>query len=198
MRTFVRFFAATLLFCGLPPASLRAEPQDQTNVAQLFREVQSEETTAVATSKLLELPSTDANIREFLSQHLPSIIAAKPAKRQVWLNCVRLAGAFRIADTIPELIKFISAATESAPGTATSRNQLEGFPCAKALVQIGAAAVPQLSDAVEKGDRRQRWFAYRCLYLIGSAEAIGSLQKHVDHESDPDLKAEIERALDRH
>jgi HEAT repeat protein len=197
MRTSIRCVAAFVLF-ELVASSLYADThtQDTISVAQLFRQVESEETTDVATSKLLALAPTDPNARAYLTQHLPSVIAAKPTKRQVWLNCVRLAGAFHILETVPQLIKFISAATENAPGTATSLNHLEGFPCAKALVQIGAPAIPQLTEALNKGDRRQKWFAYRCLYLIGSPEAITSLRNHLAHETDPDFKSEIERAID--
>lgn len=194
MRTFMRSIAAILLLLGLPVFGLPA--QRPVSIPELFERLQAKETTDNAMSQFLRLGRSDEEARRYLAQRLPVTIAEQPKRPQVWLNCVRLAGEFRITEAVAPLAKSIYAATEGTPGTLSSRNRLDGFPCAKALVEIGEPAVPKLIEVLEKGTRRQRWFAYRCLYLIGSPDAIGALRDDVNREADAGFRLEIQKALE--
>lgn len=168
--------------------------QQVTSLPQLFKQLQSEQTSDQATAEFMKLGPKNQRARDFLIQHLPSVIAREPSGHYVWLNSVRLAGKFQIVEAAPGLIKWINAASE-AGGTLTEVDRLDPFPCARALVQIGEPAVPALTEALEKGDYRHQWVAYRVLITIGSPRAIKALRDHVQHEPNPDFKSEIQKAL---
>jgi HEAT repeat protein len=118
----------------------------------------------------------------------------EPKNYFVWVNCVRLAGAFKLKEAIPALVQAINAATVEGQ-TLAETARLDTFPCAKALVEIGDPAVPSLVELMEKGDWRRRWFACRVLLLIGSPRSIDALRDHIDRESDQHLKQQIQKAL---
>jgi HEAT repeat protein len=159
------------------------ETQEPVSIPLLFELLQSEDTTAAATARFLELGPGNADPKEYLAKHLPAVINQEPKTYFVGVNCVRLAGAFRLKEAIPALVKAINARTPEGQTLATNA-RLDTFPCAKALVEIGEPAVPALIEVMEKGDWRHRWFAYRVLFLIGSPRSIGALRDHVDHESE--------------
>lgn len=176
--------------------AIRLPAQESMSVPGLFKQLQSEETTDQATAQFLKRGPSDTDAKNYLAKRLPAIISEEPKSHYVWLNSVRLAGAFRITEAIPPLTKWINAATEDTGGTPAENNRLDPFPCAKALVQIGDPAVPALTETLEKGDSHHRWFAYRALFLIGSARAISALRDHLSHESDRTFKLEIQKALE--
>lgn len=168
--------------------------QEQVSIPHLFELLQSENTTAAATAKFLQLGPGNADAKEYLAKRLPAVINEEPKNYFVWVNCVRLAGAFKLKEAIPALVKAISAAT--AEGSTIAGNaRLDPFPCAKALVKIGEPAVPSLVEVMEEADWRRRWFAYRVLFLIGSPRSIDALRDHIEHEPNQDLRQEIQKAL---
>jgi len=167
-------------------------------IPELYERLQSEGTTDESTSQFLELGRTNSGAREYLVRRLPTVIGEgpKPDRRRAWLNSVRLSGEFRIAEAVPSLTKCISANTGATSGGLHATTRLLGFPCAEALIHIGDPAVPGLSEVLEKGKARDRWFAYRALFLIGSPAATSALRDHVNREQDKELKTEIQQALD--
>jgi len=70
-------------------------------IAHLFQQFQQPSSTDQAIAELLKVGRGDTNAKSYLAKHLPDIIGKAPANRQVWLNSVRLAGAFRITEAIP-------------------------------------------------------------------------------------------------
>jgi HEAT repeat protein len=191
MQKLMLAIGATICLSALVVPNL--EVQEPISVPRLFELLQSENTTAEATAMFLELGPGNAEAKEYLAKRLPAIINQETKNYYVWGNCVRLAGAFRLKEAIPALVKSINAATAEGQTFATNA-RLDPFPCAKALVKIGDPAVPALTEVLEKGDWRHRWFAYRVMFLIGSRRSIGALRDHIDHESDQDLKSEIQMA----
>lgn len=170
--------------------------QEQVSIPHLFELLQSENTTAAATAKFLELGPGNADAKEYLAKRLPVVINEEPKNYSVWVNCVRLAGVFKLREAIPALVKAISAATFDGQ-TLGGNARLDTFPCAKALVKIGEPAVPSLVEVMEEDDWRRRWFAYRVLFLIGSPRSIDALRDHIGHEPNQDLKQEIQKALSK-
>ena len=170
----------------------------------LFQKLQSEKTSDEAFEKLLKLGKKQADVREYLAAHLPEKIAARPGdhikvkawKIKVWENDVALAGGLRIVEAIPALIQYIDVrALYGDAVTLTMVATLADYPSGRALAQIGEPAVPSLSSVLETGDLQKRGVAIRALDLIDAPAATEALSKHLPNESDPRLKAHIERVL---
>ena len=172
-------------------------PEDFPRVAQLLKQFQQPSSTDRAPAELLKIGREDTNVKSDLAKHLPDIIGKTPTNRYVWLNSVRLAGAFRITEAIQALGENIGCATEeSSLAGLTSRYRLVGFPCAKALVEIGEPAVPELTKILNSGDLSRQWIAYRALFLMGTSRAMVALRDYTTTEPNDAFKTEIKIALE--
>lgn len=172
--------------------------QQMPSIPALFDQLSSEETTDRAVEQFLKLGPNNTDAKAYLANRLPAAIALEPKDHpHSWANEVRLAGVFRITEAMPSLEKWIGLVVGSPSGsTLAERVRLDSFPAGKALSQIGEPAVPTLARTLETGDTRERWVAYQALIMIGSPHARAALSDHHDHESDPTIKLEIQRAIE--
>jgi HEAT repeat protein len=195
MKTYV---LAIVGFCFLPLAGWASAGQERTSVSKLFEKLQSETTTNQALEELLRIDPSDASACRYLSAHLPALISQLPqGNPQVWLNAIKVAGAFRIKEAIPALVKWIGVPASDLGGLSLSeRAGLEPFSAGKALAQIGEPAVPALVNVLQKGTTRERIVASRALIKIHSPVAITALRDRLSHEQDQNLKLDIQRAVD--
>jgi hypothetical protein len=155
-------------------------PNNSLSVTILFKQLQQPSSTDQAAAELSRMGPVDTNTKSFLAKHLPDIIGKPPTNRYVWLNSVRLAGRFRLTEAIPVLGESIRAATEeSSQDGLKSRYQLVGFPCGKALVEIGELSIPELTKILNSGDLSREWIAYRALFLIGTTRAMTALRERI-------------------
>jgi hypothetical protein len=185
-----------LLLISCLPLQLRA--QQSTSMPDLFKQLISEETTDRATEQLLKLSPGNTDARAYLAIRLPAVIVVEPKDHpRSWVNEVRLAGAFRVVESVPALAKWVGLVVGSPAGsTLTERVRLDPFPAGKALAQIGEPALSVLAETLAKGDARERWVAYRALILIGSTSARAALRDHLDREPDSNLRLEMKKALE--
>jgi hypothetical protein len=187
--------AALLLICLPCFAKQISQPA---SVPELFKQLQSEHTTDEALQRFLELGPNNIQARKYLEQRLPSMISQEPKDHpRSWLNEVRLAGEFRITQATPALSKWIGLPVGTLTGgTIAEAAGLDFFPAGKALVKIGEPAVPSLTKILATGSLREKWVAYRALYLIASPQSLNALRAQLKNETDAGLKREIKKALD--
>ena len=190
MKNYLSF--ALLFALGMP----NAFPDDSRCVAELFQQLQQPPSTDQAAAELSKIGRRDTNVKSYLAKHLPDIISKTPTNRYVWLNSVRLAGAFRITEAVPALGQNILCATEESSGGLTSRYRLVGFPCGRALVEIGEPAVPELTKILNSGDLSRQWIAYRALFLMGTSRAMVALRDYTTTEPNDAFTTEIKIALE--
>ena len=119
-------------------------------VALLFQQLQSPETTDRADATLRERSTIDAEVKRYLAANLPALIGNGPSKVPTWNNAVRLAGDLRIVETIPELAKWIGTQSGSGLITLARVVRLEEDPAGRALAQIGDPALPAEGDAADR------------------------------------------------
>lgn len=196
MSLFLQTVVLIFSLIGAKGASTHA--QSPPSIPKIFAQSQVEETTDQATDLFLKMGPSNVAARAYLAAHLPRLIGQEPAaKPHVWLNSVRLAGAFRIEEVIPSLAKCIAVPAGTPRGsTLTEALRLDSLPAGKALSQIGEPAIPTLVGILNAGTRPEKWVAYRALFLIGSPRALKELRDHLGHETDQDLMLEIQKALE--
>jgi len=196
MNLFIQIVIFIFSLIGAKGAPTHA--QSPRSIPKTFAQLQVEETTDQATDQFLKMGPNNVTARAYLAAHLPPLIGHGLAgKPHVWLNSVRLAGAFQIAEAIPSLAKYIAGpAGTPRGGTIAEVERLDPLPAGKALAQIGEPAIPTLVEILNTGTHREKWVAYRALFLIGSPSAIKELRNHLGHESDLDLMSEIQKALE--
>lgn len=196
MSLFLRTVILISISVGAKGAPTHA--QSAQSIPKTFAQLQVEKTTDRATDQFLKMGPNNLAARAYLAAHLPPLIGQEPAaKPHVWLNSVRLAGAFHIAEAIPSLAKCIAVAAGTLRGsTLAEALQLDSLPSGKALSQIGEPAIPTLVGILNTGTRPEKWVAYRALFLIGSPRAIKELRDHLRHETDQDFMLEIQKALE--
>jgi len=196
MRISLRTLAVTLylVFCSCFSSS----GQGQASIPSLFQRLQSDATADDAAKEFREMVD-NKEAKTYLSQRLPGLILSDPKEHpHVWLNAVQLAGAYRVTEAMPALRKWIGLMVGAPEGTTLGQTErLESAPAGKALVKIGEPAVPTLVDALDNGDPHQRWVASRALYLIGSQSAVAGLRDHLARESDPEMRAYIEKVTQK-
>jgi HEAT repeat protein len=171
--------------------------QEQKSVPALFEQLRSEVTTDLAVEQFQKLDPGNPDARAYLASQLPAAINLDPKDHpHSWVNEVRVAGIFKVREAIPSLAKWIGTVVGSPAGsTLAERVRLDSFPAGKALVLIGEPSVPSLAGVLAAGSPRERWVAYRALIMIGSPAARQSLHDHLEHESDPSLRLEIQKTL---
>ena len=173
-----------------------AAAQSPTPDETLFLQLQTQATSDQATEQFFKYRLKNADTRLYLVAHLPEKILQGPEGDYalVWVNEVRLAGAFRIQETIPALVKWMDQPMDALDGqTLSSLDRLFSFPAGRALAKMGEPAIPVLADALKTGDYRRRWVACRALNMIGTPAALHALVDHLEHESSPALKTYIQK-----
>jgi len=184
--------------CLLSVAGWASAGQVRPSVSKLFGQLQSEATTNQALGEILQIDPSNVAACKYLSAHLPALIRQLPQENpQVWLNAIKVAGAFRIKEAIPSLVQWIGVPASDLGGASLSESAgLETFAAGKALAQIGEPAVPSLVGVLQKGTTHERTVAVRALVKIHSPEAITALRDHLSREQDQSLKLDIQRAVD--
>ena len=179
--------------CALAILAVALCAQEPSEVGRLFEELQVPATSDQATEQLLKVGRTNPSARAFLAKRLPFLIEKGPYTPP-WTNAVRLAGELKIAEASPALANWIGLNAGMAT-TITQHLRLEDNPSGKALVQIGDPSVPALQGVLEHRDLEERTNAVYALRLIGSTLAKRTLRAHEKRESDPSLRAFIQKTL---
>ncbi len=176
--------------------------------SELVQKLQSDKTTDAARKQLLQLGKTDPDVRHYLTAQLPLMIEMGPkscppsAIEDVverwhtcpWYNAVELAGHLKIEEAALALTPWIGWRTP-APYLPTLEFQFH--PVAKALAEIGDAAVPAVQAAVDHGNRDEHYYAVDVLCIIHTPRAKAVLRDHLPRERDPDVQAMIKKSLER-
>ncbi len=185
--------SSAVMFC--PFVDKGQEPE---SVSSIFKLLESEATTDSAAAKFSKMGPESTTAKQYLNSRLSALIQQNlRTAPHVWLNSVHLAGQFQIADAIPSLVKWIGLVVGTTQGTTlTTQENLESFPAGKALAQIGDPAVPALSSVLNSGETRERFVACRALRIIGTRQATVALRSHLKQESDPELRAYIQKVTD--
>src|SRR5215813_8356276 len=175
--------SAIALFVSLSAAVTVAQ---SAQIALLFQQLQSSETTDRADATLREMGRTNAEVRHYLTVHLPEFIAKGPSKPQPGNNAVQLAGDLRIVEAVPQLGKWIAFNTGGSL-TLGQWARLEYNPAAKALAQIGDPSVDALTSIIQSSSPDDRKLAILALSLIHSPKAKNALTQHQANEPNPDV-----------
>jgi len=179
----------------------------QPNVQQIFRQLQSEETSRNAEIRLLKLATDDPGARHFLALQLPAMIATDPRGTQeyyekhlalsaTWCNAVDLAAELKIAEAAPALAKWV--ALSSQPSLSFGSGEIFHHPAAVALIKIGDQSVPALKSVLYQVDKEQRWNAADVLMEINSAKSKAVLRKYASQGHDRQLARYIQRSFENH
>ena len=190
---------------GLRSTEAQSHPQE----AELFQRLHSQKTTDGARIQLLQLAKSEPSIKRGLAVQLPLLIEAGPnscPQNEIidlekrwhscpWFNAVELAGNLKIAEAAPALTRWISWRSSSIIVGLSSEARLDFLPAAKALAQIGDAAIAAVQDVLNHGNSDERAKAVRVLCIVHSPEAKAALRDDLEHERDPDLQAMIKREL---
>jgi uncharacterized protein len=181
-------------------------------VLDLWKKVQSPETTDDATDRLETLAESDTKIRNYLAEQVPALVGAGPAHYQpkipdsavqypgpVWRNAVKLARDLNITEAAPELVKWISISTGHMLGL-TSETELTYNPAGQALIEMGDASAPALRDgldgsAADEMSKSRRLDCSRALLMIGSPRAIDALRDYAARGTDKAVVDDIKRGL---
>lgn len=196
--------AAALLTVGLNPGIPCAAAQGKPSVQQLFRQLQSTQTSDQAGIKLLELGNGDARARRFLAAHLPVLIDTDPRDRRPdaatllrseWCNAARLAGGLRLVEAAPALVKRISYRTSSLM-TSSRAEGLTTSPAGTALVQIGDAAIPALRQVLKQSESNPNMDVVYALIQINSPRARAELRDYAASVQNAEMREFIHNRLD--
>jgi hypothetical protein len=194
---------------GGPPVLIRVVPllarrsaasHPMRTVAELVAELQVDSTSDRSLEQLELLgaahPEKPNEVKQYLAEHLPALIDQGPGekipgtnrRRTAWLNEVALAGFLEISTTIPALAKWLGVQSGgSGISTGYSEFEVDDFPAAVALTEIGEPAIPELQKVLIQGSLPDRDIASKTLYKIGSPSAFMVLHDAAKTERDPHL-----------
>jgi len=145
-------------------------------------------TTARAGADLRQMVPANDDLRDKLSVRLPAMLLAAN-DLDVVESEAEVAGALKIVDTIPCLVKLLSRPNQRfGDKTLTRYAQLSDDPVGRALANMGSAAVGPLSAALTNRDVSTRERAVRVLLLINLPESRLLLARHLEEETDEPLR----------
>jgi hypothetical protein len=184
----------------------RTHPQSVRPVAELVAELQADSTSDAAL-ELLEPrgaahPGKPNEVKKYLAEHLPALIERGPGKRvpgtnrlaPAWLNEVELAGFLEIPTTAPALAKWLNVWSGfSRMATLSDEFEVDEYPAAVALTEIGEPAIPELQKVLLHGSLIDRKIAAGTLYKIGSPSALIVLRDAAKTEQDANLTDFLKR-----
>ena len=162
----------------------------------LFTELNQPKTTDRAAQQILQIATKDSAAREYVTQRLPGMID-RPNTNKVWLNAVRLAGQLRASEAIPSLQRALARGPVGGlmAYSMTREIQLDDDLVAKALSEIGEAAIPTVSTLLRSEDRKARRRAVLILRNMDTPAARRVLQDRLSDETDTRIKELIETCL---
>jgi hypothetical protein len=172
----------------------------QSDVRQIFQQLQAEKTSEKAEIQLIILGRDDPRARHFLALHLPAIIATDPrgtpdlTLSRTWCYAVDLAAELKIAEAAPALAEWVGLSKD--PGMSLGSGELFQHPAAIALVKIGDPSVPALKSILNEGAEYQRSSAADALMEINSSKSTAVLRKYVSQGHDRKLAQDIQRSLE--
>jgi hypothetical protein len=195
---------AALLTVGFEPGIPCAAAQGEPRIQQLFRQLQSAQTSDEAAMKLLDLGNADASARRFLAAHLPVLIDADPRDRRPdrtttfrpeWCDAARLAGGLRLVEAAPALVKWISYRTSSLM-TSSRAEGLTTSPAGTALLQIGDAAIPALRQVLKQSESKPNMDATYALIQMNSPRARAVLRDYAARVQNAEVREFIHNRLE--
>lgn len=169
---------------------------DSSAVQLAFTRLQVETTSDGAANHLRAMARSDPSVRDYLSANLPTVIEGQ-AFGTVWLNAIRLAGDLKIVSAVDALVSALGKNNIGGTVTFAEERHLHNDPPGKALVQIGAPAIPAVTSALSSNNRETRWRAARVLININSPSARAALADHLQDEPDAQLRSFIQSAIGR-
>lgn len=187
-----------LAACMILSPHVDAFAQNYTEAKQLFGELQDQMLTDQAAEKLRLTASRDADTRQYLALHLPTLISesSRGSRGSIWINSIRLAGNLKISEAVSGVAELLKQpSTKGGPITFTGELTLEDDPAAKALAEIGEPAVIAVGKILDEGDKSARQRAFLVLLNMNSPGGDQVLSAHLRNESDPDIKQLIQRQL---
>jgi HEAT repeat protein len=166
------------------------------DIRTLLAQLNEPSMTDGAAREIVQVASKDPAARKHIAQQLPRMIA-RPETDEIWLNAVRLAGKLKATEAIPSLRKAISRGLLGGPANMTFSREidLDDDIVAKALSEIGDAALPTVTELLNSGDPKERRRAVLILRNMTSPAAHKALQNRLQYESDPRIKDLIETGL---
>lgn len=192
------FVLVTTSALSLMVAASRDSPQARTR--ELLGQLQTAETSDRAAEELLGLGKSNPDVRKMMAASLPQAIAKGPKDGNVWLNSVKLAGALKINEAVPGLVKWIDFAGSDftfSPGVKPDQ-----YPAAWALGEMGDVAVPPLVRVLEEPDRPHRGapdsrkaMAIYCLQRIKTPAATKALAAALPRQKDARIMQAIKQSL---
>jgi hypothetical protein len=205
IKTFIAFTSAgaRASTSATPVASTSDAPSPA--VLKLFEKLQIPETTDQAFDKLESLAESDPKIRNFLVERIPALVDVGPQHYQpkipesavqypgpVWRNAVKLASDLNITEAAPALVKWIGV-SNGGMGDLYTWAALTDQPAGQALIGMGDASVPALSEGLTSNDHHHRWDCANALRRIGSPQAMAALRSYATHGTDKELVESINR-----
>jgi hypothetical protein len=151
----------------------------------------------LARIRLYELGKSDPQTYALLSDRLP-VMLLQAKDMFVVQNEATLAGWLKINGTIPSLIQLLRYRNYHGDGGLTDRIELRTDPIARARYEIGKPALPALAKALNSDSRDVRSRVDDILFLTDTPESRAILKKHLSHEPDGELYANINGYLRRH
>jgi hypothetical protein len=145
-------------------------------------------TTAEARSHLLELGRSDPSVRALLSSNLPAMLLATKDLEAVRSEA-QLAGALKIEAAIPSLVQLLSGPNQNGYGGLSASYELKNDPIARALYEMGSAALPALTNALKSDNRERRERTEAILILMNTSQTRDILGQHLRSEPDGQLRA---------
>ncbi len=187
-----------LLLLGSSLAAVPAASQCSPELDRLLAAIQKEDTSNGAMKELVKV-GDHAEARKCLSDRLPRVLEAYKARTDgiadfVWGNEARVARELRITEAVPVLARRIDMATTPGMGGSLGYNFFS-YEAVGALIQIGAPAVPSVTEVLKHGSPLQREMAAHVLRYIGTDEAWSALEEAVTTERDRKVLNRIQEAL---
>jgi HEAT repeat protein len=170
--------------------------QSDPDIVAFFAKLNQPSTTDQAARQVLETATKSSKAREYVVQRLPGMIE-KPESDEIWLNAVRLAGQLKAVESIPSLQKALSRGPLGGllAYSMTAELRLENDVVAKALSQIGEAAIPAATNLLASEDQKTRRRAVLILRNMGTPAARKAMQICLAREADPTIRELIENGL---
>jgi hypothetical protein len=178
--------------------------QSHPSPSALLQKLQSQQSSDSAKDELMDAAKSDPGVREYLANHLPTLIESGESSPDCsrnsckpWLNAVELAGHLKLDEAASALATWIDWRNPGAPVLGIGPEaRLVFYPAARALIEIGDPAVPAVRHALEYGNPHEHYRAVRVLCSIHSPSAKAVLRDDLPRESDPNTQTMIHRALE--
>jgi HEAT repeat protein len=170
--------------------------QQRSQIEDLFAKLDSGVTNEEASAELRKFAADDPESRDYITKRLLVLIRGED-KGFLWYNSVQLIGQLKITEAAPTLAEALRRDHRSGFFTLGLDARLYDDPVAKSLSEIGEPAVDSVTKLFQDGDTPTRRRTTIVLSNIGSASAREAISRQIVNESDAELKAFMQRKLDR-